>query len=84
MRNPPCSGISRFWLFQRWLVCAPQMTLAQRDFNNVEIIAHHVAGSVYYWKVQVAISGSVGEDGVVMIDDQFAPLTDKILAAIRR
>ena len=27
---------------------APQMTLAQRDFSNVEIIAHHVAGSVYY------------------------------------
>jgi glyoxylase-like metal-dependent hydrolase (beta-lactamase superfamily II) len=25
----------------------------------------------------------VGEDGIVMIDDQFAPLTDKIVAAIR-
>ena len=27
---------------------APQMTLAQLDFSNVEIIVHHVAGSVYY------------------------------------
>ena len=25
---------------------APEMTLAQRDFSNVEIIAHHVAGSL--------------------------------------
>ena len=29
------------------------------------------------------IGVSVGKDGVFMIDDQFAPLTDKILAAIR-
>ena len=64
---------------------APQMTLAQRDFSNVEIIAHHVAGSVYYLEGAGGNIGlSVGEDGVVMIDDQFAPLTDKILAAIRQ
>lgn len=64
---------------------APQMTLAQRDFSNVEIIAHHVAGSVYYLEGAGGNIGlSVGEDGVVMIDDQYAPLTDKILAAIRQ
>ena len=64
---------------------APQMTLAQRDLSNVEIIAHHVAGSVYYLEGAGGNIGlSVGEDGVVMIDDQYAPLTDKILAAIRQ
>lgn len=64
---------------------APQMALAQRDFSNVEIIAHHVAGSVYYLEGAGGNIGlSVGEDGVVMIDDQYAPLTDKILAAIRQ
>ena len=66
-----------------WFV--PQMTLAQRDFSNVEIIANHVAGSVYYLEGAGGNIGlSVGEDGVVMIDDQYAPLTDKILAAIRQ
>ena len=66
-----------------WFV--PQMTLAQRDFSNVEIIPHHVAGSVYYLEGAGGNIGlSVGEDGVVMIDDQYAPLTDKILAAIRQ
>ena len=57
---------------------------AQRDFSDVEIITHHVAGNVYYLEGAGGNIGvSVGEDGVVMIDDQFAPLTDRIVAAIR-
>ena len=57
---------------------------AQRDFSAVEVQAHHVAGSVYYLAGAGGNIGlSIGEDGIVMIDDQFAPLTDKILAAIR-
>lgn len=62
----------------------PSLTNAQQDFSSVEIIPHHVAGSVYYLEGRGGNIGlSIGEDGVVMIDDQFAPLTDKILAAIR-
>jgi len=61
-----------------------QTSLAQRDFSNVEITPHHVAGTFYYLEGAGGNIGlSIGEDGVVMIDDQFAPLTDKILAAIR-
>ena len=57
---------------------------AQQDFSGVEIIPHHVAGSVYYLEGRGGNIGlSIGEDGIVMIDDQYAPLTDKILAAIR-
>ena len=57
---------------------------AQQDFSNVEIIPHHVAGSVYYLEGRGGNIGlSIGEDGVVMIDDQYAPLTDRIVAAIR-
>lgn len=57
---------------------------AQQNFDNVQIRAHHVAGGVYYLEGQGGNIGlSVGEDGVVMIDDQFAPLTQRILAAIR-
>ena len=58
--------------------------VAQGRFDNVEVVAHHVAGSFYYLAGQGGNIGvSVGEDGIVMIDDQFAPLTDKIIAAIR-
>lgn len=57
---------------------------AQQDFTNVEIIPHHVAGSVYYLEGAGGNIGlSIGEDGIVMIDDQYAPLTERILAAIR-
>ncbi len=64
-------------------VCSFQIN-AQQDFSNVEIIPHHVAGSVYYLEgLGGNIGLSVGDDGVVMIDDQYAPLTDKIVAAIR-
>lgn len=56
---------------------------AQQDFSSVEIIPHHVAGSVYYLEGRGGNIGlSIGEDGIIMIDDQFAPLTDKIVAAI--
>ena len=62
----------------------PGDAFAQGRFDNVEVVAHHVAGSVYYLAGQGGNIGvSVGEDGIVMIDDQFAPLTDKIIAAIR-
>ncbi len=57
---------------------------AQRDFSNVEVIPHHVAGNYYYLQGAGGNIGvSIGDDGVIMVDDQFAPLTDKILAAIR-
>jgi len=58
--------------------------LAQRDYSDVEVTAHHVSGNYYYLEGAGGNIGvSVGDDGVIMIDDQFAPLTDKILAAIR-
>jgi cyclase len=57
---------------------------AQQNFDAVEIKAHHVAGTFYYLEGQGGNIGlSVGDDGIVMIDDQFAPLSQKILAAIR-
>ena len=59
-------------------------TLAQeRDFSNVEINATHVAGGVHMLTGAGGNIGvSVGDDGLFLIDDQFAPLTDKILAAL--
>jgi len=58
---------------------------AQPDYSQVEIIPHHVAGSVYYLEGAGGNVGlSIGDDGVVMIDDQFAPLTEKLVAAIRQ
>lgn len=58
---------------------------AQQDFSNVEVVPHHVAGNVYYLQGAGGNVGvSIGEDGIIMIDDQFAPLTDRLVAAIRQ
>jgi cyclase len=64
----------------------PSATSGQgRDMSQVQIIPHQVTQGVYYLEGQGGNIGlSIGEDGVVMIDDQFAPLTDRIVAAIRQ
>jgi glyoxylase-like metal-dependent hydrolase (beta-lactamase superfamily II) len=63
----------------------PSATSGQgRDMSQVQIIPHQVTPGVYYLEGQGGNIGlSVGVDGVVMIDDQFAPLTERIVAAIR-
>ena len=56
---------------------------AQRDFSKVEIKATSVApGIVMLEGAGGNIGLSVGADGAFVIDDQFAPLADKIRAAI--
>jgi glyoxylase-like metal-dependent hydrolase (beta-lactamase superfamily II) len=58
---------------------------AQQDFSKVEIRTEKLSDSVY---MLVGAGGnlglSAGEDAVFLVDDQFAPLTPKIEAAIAR
>jgi glyoxylase-like metal-dependent hydrolase (beta-lactamase superfamily II) len=56
----------------------------QPDFDKVEIKVNKVAGSVYMLEGAGGNIGvSVGEDGIVVIDDEFAPLAPKIRAALK-
>lgn len=58
---------------------------AQRDFSTVEVVAEPVRDGIYMLTGSGGNIGvSVGEDGVYIIDDQFAPLTEKIEAAIKQ
>ena len=73
---------SRLLVFLTILVCS--CVQAQEDqFAGVEIKTEQVAPGIY---MLVGAGGnigvSIGEDGVFMVDDQFAPLTDRITAAI--
>jgi glyoxylase-like metal-dependent hydrolase (beta-lactamase superfamily II) len=55
------------------------------DFASVQIVSHPIAGTVHYLEGRGGNVGlSIGDDGVVMVDDQFAPLTEKLLTAIRQ
>lgn len=66
------------------LLCAAP-ALAQRDFSKVEIKATHVAGNVHMLEGSGGNIGvSVGPDGILIIDDQFAPLAEKIREALKR
>jgi cyclase len=57
----------------------------QQDFSKVEIKATKIASSFYTLEGQGGTIGAlVGPDGVFLVDSQFAPLTDKIVAAIRQ
>jgi cyclase len=56
----------------------------QRDFSTVEVKATKVAGSVYVLTGAGGNIGvSVGDDGIVIVDDQYAPLAPKIEAALK-
>lgn len=55
-----------------------------QEFDDIEVSVHPVAGNVYYIEGRGGNIGLfVGDDGVFLVDDQFAPLTDKIVAAVR-
>ena len=65
-------------------LCCMSASAQERDFSKVEIKVTKVAGAVYMLEGAGGnIGASIGEDGVAIVDDQFAPLADKIRAALK-
>ncbi len=71
------------------LICALAVSaiaapaFAQQDFNKVEIKTEQLApGVAVLFGSGGNIGVSYGEDGTILIDDQYAPLTAKIQAAV--
>jgi len=59
-------------------------TAQEQDFSKVQIKVTKVAGSVYMLEGAGGnIGASIGEDGIVVVDDQYAPLADRIQAALK-
>src|SRR5262249_9252673 len=57
----------------------------QPDMSQVQIKTNKIAGSLYTLDGQGGTIGVLpGPDGVLMVDAQFAPLSDKIVAAIKQ
>lgn len=72
---------ARFLALAFALVAAP--AAAQQDLSKVEIkVEKLAAGVAVLFGAGGNIGLSYGEDANALIDDQFAPLTDKILAAV--
>jgi cyclase len=67
------------------LVIATQAGAQQTDFSKVQIKTTKIAGNLYTLEGQGGTIGVLaGPDGVLMVDSQFAPLSEKITAAIRK
>ncbi len=81
--------MNRFLSFKSFLLifcCLLAMEVfAQRDFSKVEIIPVKITENIYMLKGSGGNIGiCTGDKGVLMIDSQFAPLSDKIKTAIRK
>ena len=64
--------------------CAPAYA-QQQDFSQVQIKTTKLAGNFYMLEGSGGTIGVLpGPDGVLMVDTQFAPLGDKIVAAIKQ
>lgn len=80
MKRPMRFGVVLFAA----LVFLASSQAQERDFSKVEIKAEKVADGIYMLIGSGGNIGlSVGEDGIVIVDDQFAPLAPKIQAALK-
>ena len=71
-----------FILGVTFLVCAG-LRAQNKDFSKVEIKVTKVSGNIYMLEGEGGnIAASVGEDGIVIVDDQYAPLAEKIQATL--
>ena len=71
-----------------WALCLAASSITSPaqpgDYSKVEIKVHHVEGPIYMLEGAGGNIGvSIGDDGIVMVDDQFAPLAEKIKAALK-
>ena len=72
-------------LLTSFLLVVSAPLLKSQDFSSVEIKTVDVAPGIYMLMGAGGNIGlSVGKDGVFMIDDQYAPLNEKIKAAIAK
>ena len=75
---------------------APNAFAQQMDFNKVEILTQQLGPNVYMLTGSAGLDPShedaaggrigvlTGPDGILMIDSQYAQVTEKVLAAVRR
>src|SRR5436190_18555650 len=64
---------------------APAAAQGQQDFSQVKIVTTKISDSLYALDGQGGRMGvQVGPDGIFVVDTQFAPLSERLIAAIRQ
>ena len=65
------------------LLAICKLSIAQQDFSHIEIKTTDLGNNIYLLQGAGGNIGvSTGDDGVFVIDDQFAPLSEKIMASL--
>jgi cyclase len=73
------------WMAAALLIAASAMAQNAQDFSKVEIKTTRISDKFYTLEGQGGMIGAlVGPDGVFLVDTQFAPLSDKIAAAVKK
>ena len=76
--------MKKFLVLTLLVVFATVARAQQTDWSKVQMKATKVNGNVYMLEGAGGNIGvSVGDDGLLIVDDQFAPLADKIRAALK-
>src|SRR5215472_9962540 len=85
MRLAMMMRLARLFAVGALAILLSQTASAQdQDFSKVQIKVTKVSGNIYMLEGQGGnIAASVGEDGIVIVDDQFAPLAEKIQGALK-
>jgi cyclase len=67
-----------------WCLCGEAHAQENKDFSKVQIKVTKVSGNIYMLEGEGGnIAASVDEDGIVIVDDQYAPLAEKIQVALK-
>jgi cyclase len=66
------------------LACLSNVSFAQENFDSVKVVAQKVSDQIFMLKGAGGNIGVlIGKDGTLMVDDQFAPLANRINGAIK-
>jgi len=79
------TNMRKLWIPAITLILLSCLAAApDEDFSKVQMKVTKVSGNVYMLEGAGGnIGASVGEDGIVIVDDQYAPMADKIRAALK-
>lgn len=74
----------KLWLIALLLLPSAAFSQQPSDFSKVQIKVTNVSGNIYMLEGAGGnIAASVGEDGVLLVDAEYSPLADKIVAALQ-
>ena len=80
MKPLALAGLTVVAAFWSYAACAQPLV----DWDKIQIKTHDLGNKTYMLEGQGGnITLVVGTDGIIMVDGQFAPLSDKIKAAIK-